>query len=120
MAATYLVRMAIDGELLGIFWADSIDELAIIIDDEAVDPGLCEIKKIKNGGFCWPTPIEVKVPLATIDYDAEEMDETDHLGDAIEKLTVPSVSWQLWEDLMSNKGWKKLKDIWDGKSVYGY
>lgn len=117
MSATYLVRMAKDKELLGVFWADNIDELAIVIDCEIVDPALCEIKKIKNGGFYWG-PIDVKCPVGSLDY--ESFEDEDPIGDAIQKLPVPSISWNFIDDLLSDKGWRSIKDIWNGKSAYDY
>ena len=117
--ATYLVRLQESNELVGIFWADNLKALGWLID-EAVDPFICEYKKLPYGGIFWPNPIDVTIPLDDSCFSADEDDDNfdpDPVGDALKIAGVPSLSGDLYDDLFSNKGWKKYEI--DEKEFYG-
>jgi hypothetical protein len=70
---TYLVRLIDNHDLVGVFVANDLEQLALIVD-ECTDPGACEFQRMKPGGLMWtsraiPVPIELGE-----DYDDTEPD----------------------------------------------
>jgi hypothetical protein len=105
--ATYLVRLQESNELVGIFWAENLFDLAFCID-EATDPYSCEYKKLAHGGIFWPRPIDVSIPLKDFDCDNENPNyDINPISEALIKSGVPDISEYLSDDLFSSKGWKK-------------
>jgi len=49
----YIVRLIDRKELVGVFWADTIDDLVTLVD-ECTDPAVCEYRTAHRGGFYWP------------------------------------------------------------------
>ncbi|MGJ5024935.1 hypothetical protein [Bradyrhizobium oligotrophicum] len=71
----YLVRTINDQDLVGVFFATSIRDLAWLVD-EAVDPDLCEYIRLGPGGVIWTEP-SIKIPTQCkseleVDWEAEE------------------------------------------------
>jgi hypothetical protein len=69
---TFLVRIIETHDLVGIFVAQNIHRLAILID-ECTDPGDCEFLRLPAGGVMWTSPA-VPIPI-------ERSDDNDDLGD---------------------------------------
>lgn len=73
----YIVRLKLaekrPRELVGFFVAESLENLAEMID-ESLDPGACEVAEIPPGGIIWGDP---GAPLvdSRIEADEEEEDE---------------------------------------------
>jgi hypothetical protein len=65
---TYLVRTIDEHDLVGIFVASSLLELALLID-EGLDPGICEYLRIGAGGIMWTGPA-VAIPVPSSGDDA--------------------------------------------------
>jgi hypothetical protein len=61
---TYFVRMAADGEVVGLFVAPSLATLAGVVD-ECCDPTLCEYAPASMGGLMAPEATATKWPRAT-------------------------------------------------------
>lgn len=60
----YLVRIIDTHDLVGVFSADNIDQLIILID-ECTEPDACEYTRMGPGGLMWESPavpIPVKLP----------------------------------------------------------
>jgi hypothetical protein len=70
----FLVRVIDTRDLVGFFFANGLEELAIIID-EAIDPDDCEYIRIGSGGIMWSGPA-IAVPITWPDED-----DHDSLGD---------------------------------------
>lgn len=66
----YFVRIMDTHDLVGFFFANGLEELAIIID-EATDPVDCEYIRIGSGGIIWSSPA-VAVPIAWPDEDDDD------------------------------------------------
>jgi hypothetical protein len=58
---TYLVRTIDDHDLVGIFVAPNLFELALLLD-EGIDAGVCECQRMGAGGIMWTEPA-VAVPV---------------------------------------------------------
>ena len=76
----YLVRLSDTRDLVGFFFAEEIDELALIVD-ECTDVPACEYVELPDGGIMWESP-SIGVPME-IDKDALEVNEND----------LPDVPW---------------------------
>jgi hypothetical protein len=59
---TYLVRIIETRDLVGVFSADNIHQLIIIVD-ECTEPDECEYTRMGPGGIMWTSPA-VPIPIA--------------------------------------------------------
>lgn len=59
----YVVRLTDYRELVGIYAASSLADLADLVD-ECTDPHECEYIKIGRGGLYWPTKVAPTIPVA--------------------------------------------------------
>ena len=58
----YVVRLVENKDLVGIFIAESVQQLILLID-EAEDPDVCEYASLGSGGVYWGSPaIAVPIP----------------------------------------------------------
>jgi hypothetical protein len=58
---TYLVRTIDEHDLVGIFVAPNLHELALLLD-EGIDAGVCEYQRMTAGGIMWTEPAVI-VPV---------------------------------------------------------
>ncbi|MGX1354549.1 hypothetical protein AB7M49_008174 [Bradyrhizobium elkanii] len=70
---TYLVRTIKDHDLVGIFVAPNVTDLAFLID-EVLDPARCEYQRLPSGGIVWDSRA-AKVP---IEMSEDEEDDPDN------------------------------------------
>jgi hypothetical protein len=70
---TYLVRIIESRDLVGIFSADSIHELIVVID-ECTEADACEYVRLPTGGVMWTDPA-TPIPIArAAEEDGSEPD----------------------------------------------
>ncbi|MCP1915898.1 hypothetical protein J2R96_008378 [Bradyrhizobium elkanii] len=93
----YLVRTIKNKDLVGIFAAPNVMELAFLID-EALDPDACEYQRLPPGGIMWE---EKAVAIPIEPGDEAEDDEEEDEG----KSDIP------WEGA-------RFTEVW-AMSVYG-
>jgi hypothetical protein len=70
--AVYLVRTIDDHDLVGIFNAPNLEELALAVD-ECLNTDDCEYQRMGTGGIMWTSPA-VPIPVP---YDADAADDSD-------------------------------------------
>lgn len=68
---TYLVRTVDEHDLVGIFVAPNLIELALLID-EGLDPGVCEYQRMAAGGIMWTAPATAIPTVEHSDLTDEE------------------------------------------------
>jgi hypothetical protein len=73
----YAVRITETKEAIGVYWVNSLTELYIIIDEEIVDPVLCEYAPLMAGGitFSIPEKTSPSLPLAIGDTEDDPVRE---------------------------------------------
>jgi hypothetical protein len=69
----YLVRAIKDHDLVGVFVAPSVLQLALLID-EVTDPEICEYQRLGSRGIIWTGPA-TSVPIKTSEDDDEITEE---------------------------------------------
>tara|TARA_R110000868_G_scaffold402329_1_gene678562 strand:- start:554 stop:871 length:318 start_codon:yes stop_codon:yes gene_type:complete len=95
--SAYGVRLSEDHQAVGIFWAESLNDLFWAID-ECCDPNECEIKKLKAGGIMWEGKVSMKFP---------DNGHGPHLT-----FDDASYSGQTYNDLDSPDGWRPVHFEW--------
>lgn len=70
---TYLVRTIKKHDLVGIFVAPNVADLAWLID-EVLDPAACEYQRLPPGGIIWEEPA-VTIPIEMGEEEEDEEDE---------------------------------------------
>lgn len=92
----YVVRLIDNQDLVGIFTAESVDQLILFID-EATDPDACEYASLGPGGVYWDSPaIAVPIPEPVSGDNDNEME-----GE-LPGFSRPSIPWHACE---MTQGW---------------
>lgn len=102
----YLVRTIQKHDLVGVFYAANVYDLAYMID-EVLDPNECEYTTIGPGGVIWEDPA-ISIPLpgrATEDDDGGEEEEAELIPWKDARFTE---NWALLAYYDSGKRWKKI------------
>jgi hypothetical protein len=73
--AVYLVRTIDEHDLVGIFNAPNLDELALVVD-ECLDPGDCEYQRMGTGGIMWTEPA-IPIPIELPEGEEDDSTEPD-------------------------------------------
>lgn len=90
----YLVRTIKEHDLVGVFYAPNVYDLAYMLD-EVLDPSQCEYTSIGPGGVIWEEPaITIPVPRKVSDDDEPGDDEDSNL--------IP------WKDARFTENWALL------------
>lgn len=76
----YLVRLIDTRDMVGFFFVEDFDRLAVVVD-ECTDVPYCEYVELPDGGIMWESPA-IDVPIE-MDKDSTEVDEND----------IPQVPW---------------------------
>lgn len=112
--SVYLVRLSENKEIVGLFWAPNIVELAWAID-ECCDPWSCDFKKIVSGGIFWSSKVDVSIPNEISDHcDDGGISFAKGVSDTFSKLGIPQFSERLFIQEMfpmagkKEKGWRKF------------
>lgn len=97
----YLVRTIKEHDLVGVFYAANIYDLAYMLD-EVLDPDECEYTSIGPGGVIWGEPA-ITIPVPSKDDDDEDDGNLIPWKDA--RFTE---NWALLAYNESGKRWKKI------------
>ncbi|MBW5438585.1 hypothetical protein FXB41_28625 [Bradyrhizobium canariense] len=102
----YLVRTIKEHDLVGVFYASNVYDLAYMLD-EVLDPSQCEYTSIGPGGVIWEEPaISIPVPRKVNDDDEPGDDEDNLIPWKDARFTE---NWALLAYNESGKRWKKLE-----------
>lgn len=95
----YLVRLADDHQVVGIFVAEDVDELAYLVD-QACDPRATEYLELTSGGAYVGGQTAAQWPLRMVSEDCAHPDDEDPLrGASLDDA---------WLDASINGAWTSL------------
>ncbi|MFK4530414.1 hypothetical protein ABIF90_008395 [Bradyrhizobium japonicum] len=100
----YLVRTIKKHDLVGVFYAANINDLAYMID-EVLDPDACEYTLIGPGGVIWGEPA-IAIPVPRKSNDDEEDEDSNLIPWKDARFTE---DWALLAYNESGKRWRKIE-----------
>ena len=99
----YTVRTLDDHMAIGIYYARSTEELAIVVDETSIDPHVCEFQKISaTFAIVAPEQVDWKIP----DRPEDPMEAEDIVGLMEFRPTLATYEFD-------NKKWRPLGPEWD-------
>jgi hypothetical protein len=100
--SAYIARIKEDKQMVGFFWASTINELFWMVD-ECCDPYIVEFIKTNRGGVFWQEPIDWKFidPFPIQSEECYEAYENLRL-----KAGAPTISEYIMVDIKNDDRWR--------------
>lgn len=107
--SAYIARIKEDKQMVGFFWASTINELFWMVD-ECCDPYIVEFSKTNRGGVFWQKPIDWKFidpfPLTKDMNDTKSEEFYEAYESSRLKAGAPTISEYIMVDIKNDDRWR--------------